>query len=46
MTILRPARDGKNPFEAYAGSLGAFETKGEVNAWSRELRDDEPEGSG
>lgn len=46
VTILRPARHGENPFESYAGSLGAFETKDEVNAWLRELREDEPEGSG
>lgn len=45
VTILRPARDGENPFEAYAGALGAFETREEVDAWLRELRDDEPEGS-
>ena len=46
VTILRPARDGENPFEAYSGSLGSFETTDEVDAWLRELRDDESEGAG
>jgi AbrB family looped-hinge helix DNA binding protein len=45
VTILRPARDGENPFEAYAGSLDGFETKDEVNTWLRELREDESEDS-
>ena len=43
VTFVRRARDEENPFEAYAGALGAFETKEEVHAWLRTLRDDDPE---
>lgn len=41
VTFLRPAREGDNPFKAYAGALGAFEDVAEVNAWVRDLRDEE-----
>jgi len=41
VTILKPARGEENPFARYAGALGGFETKEEVNAWVRELRDEE-----
>jgi antitoxin PrlF len=41
VTVLKPARGEANPFEKYAGALGSFETKDEVNAWLDELRDDE-----
>jgi antitoxin PrlF len=40
-TILRPARASDNPFEAYAGILAGFEDTNEVNAWIRELRDED-----
>jgi AbrB family looped-hinge helix DNA binding protein len=43
-TILRPARPEKNPFEKYAGALPAFQSKGEINAWVRSLRDEEKTG--
>jgi len=43
-TIIRPARRGTNPFEKYRGALGTFRGgKEEINAWVRELRDEEPE---
>lgn len=39
-TILRPARRGHNPFEAYAGALGTFPGGvEEINAWVNELRE-------
>jgi antitoxin PrlF len=41
MTVMKPARGEANPFERYAGVLGGFETKDEINAWLGELRDDE-----
>lgn len=41
MTVMKPARGEANPFERYAGALGSFETKDEVNAWLGELRDEE-----
>jgi antitoxin PrlF len=41
-TILRPAIPDKNPFTAYLGALPAFKTLEEINAWTRELRDDDP----
>jgi hypothetical protein len=43
-TILRPARPEKNLFEKYAGALPAFQSKGEINAWVRSLRDEEKTG--
>lgn len=41
MTILKPARGEENPFARYAGALGSFQTKEEVNGWVSELRDEE-----
>lgn len=42
-TIIRPARDSRNPFQAYAGILGTFRGgEKEINAWISELRDEEP----
>jgi AbrB family looped-hinge helix DNA binding protein len=41
-TILRPARTEKNPFTAYLGALPAFSSLEEINAWVREMRDDDP----
>lgn len=41
MTVMKPARGETNPFERYAGALGGFDTKDEVNAWLSELRYDE-----
>lgn len=41
VTVIKPARAEENPFEQYAGALGTFETKDEINAWLSELRDDE-----
>jgi hypothetical protein len=31
----------KNPFEKYAGALPAFSSRGEINEWVRDLRDEE-----
>ena len=41
MTVMKPARGEANPFERYAGALGNFNTKDEVNAWLDDLRDDD-----
>ena len=38
-TVLKPYREEANPFAAYVGALGAFETGDEVNAWLSDLRD-------
>lgn len=40
-TVLRPARSEKNPFTAYLGALPAFSSSEEINAWIRDLRDDD-----
>ena len=44
-TVLRPAKIEKNPFEAYVGILPAFSSLEEINAWIRDLRDDDPPGA-
>jgi AbrB family looped-hinge helix DNA binding protein len=41
-TVLRPAPTEENPFTAYLGALPAFSSLQEINAWIRELRDDDP----
>ena len=41
-TVLRPVRPEKNPFSAYLGALPAFSSLEEINAWIRDLRDDDP----
>jgi antitoxin PrlF len=41
LTMLRPARKDINPFEAYAGVLGNFETKEDINQWVATLRDEQ-----
>ena len=41
-TVLRPARTQKNPFTAYLGVLPSFSSREEINAWIRDLRDDDP----
>jgi antitoxin PrlF len=41
LTVLRPARKDANPFEAYAGALGNFETKEDINQWVATLRDEQ-----
>ena len=41
-TVLRPARPEKNPFTEYIGCLPAFSSLAEINAWVRDLRDDDP----
>lgn len=41
ITVMKPARGEVNPFMQYAGALGSFETKAEVNAWLSDLRDDD-----
>lgn len=38
-TVLRPVRPAGNPFEEWVGVLPAFETREEINAWVREMRD-------
>jgi len=41
-TFLRPARAEKNPFTAYLGAFPAFSSLEEINAFYRDLRDDDP----
>jgi AbrB family looped-hinge helix DNA binding protein len=41
-TVLRPARTEKNPFTAFLGALPAFSSLSEIDAWLRDLRDDNP----
>jgi len=41
-TVLRPAHAEKNPFDAYIGVLPAFSSLEEINAFTRDLRDDDP----
>jgi len=41
-TIIKPAKMEKNPFTAYLGALPAFSSLEEINAWIRDLRDDDP----
>ena len=44
-TILRPARGAPNPFEEYVGALQTFPGgRDEINAWVKDLREDEPAG--
>lgn len=38
--VLKPYRGEANPFVAYVGALGTFQTRDEVNAWLAELRDE------
>jgi antitoxin PrlF len=40
-TTIRPVRAHENPFAKYAGALPAFSGIREVNAWVREMRDEE-----
>lgn len=42
-TYLRPARAQAHSFRAYMGALPAFRNADEVNAWTGELRDSDPE---
>jgi antitoxin PrlF len=39
-TVLRPVRSETNPFLAYVGTLPAFSSLEEINAWLRDLRGD------
>lgn len=38
--VIRPVRQGDNPFAAYAGVLGEFKDEAEVKAWQNALRDE------
>lgn len=41
-TVIRPVRSESNPFAKYAGILGTFPGGiDEINAWLRDLRDDD-----
>ena len=40
-TFVRPAQPWGNPFAAYLGSLPAFSSLEEINAFVRDLRNDE-----
>jgi AbrB family looped-hinge helix DNA binding protein len=40
---IRPARGESNSFAKYVGILPAFRSKQEINAWVRDLRDEDAE---
>lgn len=40
MTLIRPVRGEINLFAVYAGALGGFNTKDDVNIWLADLRDE------
>jgi len=41
-TVIRPARVPSNPFDKYKGALGTFPAGAkQINAWVREMRDEE-----
>jgi len=40
-TVIRPGRQGANPFSAYMGALPAFRSREEINDWVRDLREDD-----
>jgi AbrB family looped-hinge helix DNA binding protein len=43
-TLIRPARANENPFDEYVGILGTFPGGiPEINAWVRDMRDEEEE---
>lgn len=39
--VLQPSRPGINTFRQYIGAFPAFKTREEINAWVRELREDD-----
>jgi AbrB family looped-hinge helix DNA binding protein len=39
--LIRPERDRKNPFEQYIGIFPGFKSVDEINAWVREMREDD-----
>ena len=39
--LFRPLRSETNPFEKYKGILQSFRSRKEINAWIREMRDNE-----
>jgi antitoxin PrlF len=43
-TFLRPAPKPGNRFAKYVGAWPAFSSQEEINAWIRDLRDDDPPG--
>jgi antitoxin PrlF len=44
-TVLRPVRPTENPFTQFIGYLPAFSSLEEINAWVRDLREDDPPGN-
>lgn len=41
-TVLRPVRTGENPFLRFVGAFPTFKSIEEINAFYRDLRDDDP----
>jgi AbrB family looped-hinge helix DNA binding protein len=39
--VLKPGRERTNPFEKYIGVLPGFRSVEEINAWVREMREDD-----
>lgn len=42
-TVLRPVREGQDPFVAWAGAFPAFDNREEIGDWIRQMREDAPE---
>jgi len=40
-TILRPIKGQVNSFREYIGAFPGFKTREEINAWVREMREDD-----
>jgi AbrB family looped-hinge helix DNA binding protein len=40
-TAIRPFRSEPNPFTKFKGALKTFHNRKEINAWVREMRDEE-----
>ncbi len=38
--LIKPEREGRNPFEQFIGILPGFKSIDEINAWVREIRED------
>jgi virulence-associated protein VagC len=40
-TIIRPLREQTHSFKEFVGALPYFKSREEINAWVRDLRDDD-----
>lgn len=42
-TVLKPLREGQDPFVAWAGAFPAFEDREKIGDWIRQMREDVPD---